>query len=116
MPQINVSDSTYARLQAFRPLGERLGEEQITLDTCAESLILFGISAILDRLWKPHDAETLVQALQTLADRHPDQVFNFLTDVLKTGDDVEQKKPFGFAAARRAAPSLSRPEIRSGQA
>ena len=106
MAQINVTDSTYARVQAFRPLGEWLAGDEMTLDVCAEALILFGITAILNGLWKPHNAETLIQTLQKLADRHPNEVFNFLTDVLNTGDEVERERlrqeiPFGFAAARR---------------
>lgn len=101
MPQITVTDDTLVRVEAFRRLGEQLGSDEMTLDLCAESLILFGIKAILDEIWKPHDSNTLIQTLQKLAERHPNEVFNFLADVLKTGDKIERERlrqamPFGF--------------------
>ncbi len=106
MPTINVTDDTYTRIQAFLRLGGHLGDSELTPDLCGEALILFGMKAVLEGLWKPHEPHTLIQTLQGLADRHPKEVMAFLADMMETGAAIQQQKaeeagrPFGFAAGR----------------
>jgi hypothetical protein len=106
MPAINVSDDTYARIQAFLRLGGQLADAELTPEVCGEALILFGMKAILEGLWKPHEPEILVQTPQGLAGRHPKEVMDFVADVLETGATIQEQealeatKPFGFAAGR----------------
>ncbi|HYV39718.1 MAG TPA: hypothetical protein VE988_28780 [Gemmataceae bacterium] len=101
MPRINISRDTLKRLRAFQDLGEQLAGEPMTLELCAESLMALGMRAILDGLWKPHEPDTLIETLQKLAARCPEQVYPFLAEVLKTGEQIRQESEkeapvFGF--------------------
>jgi hypothetical protein len=64
----------------------------MTLEQCAESLINFGMCAILDGLWKPHDANTLIEPLQGLAERCPEHVYPYLAEVLQAGERIRQEQ------------------------
>jgi hypothetical protein len=106
MPAINVTDDTYGRIQAFLRLGGHLADGELTPEICGEALILFGMQAILEGLWRPHEPDTLLNTLQGLAGRHPKEVMDFVADVLETGaaiqeqEALEAERPFGFAAGR----------------
>jgi len=111
MPAINVSNDTYARLQAFQPIVKWLQGKAIPLELSAEVLIHAGMRSLLDILWQQQDVQTLVESLQKLATRHPEEIYGFVAEVLKTGTKIEQKRlkdelrnrtrPFGFAAFRK---------------
>src|SRR5712664_978747 len=111
MPAINVSNDTYARLQAFQPIVKWLQGKTIPLDLSAEVLICAGMRNLLDILWQQQDAQTLVDTLQKLSTRNPKEIYGFVAEVLKTGSKIEQKRikdelrnrtrPFGFAAGQK---------------
>ncbi len=99
MPRIQISSQTRDHIQAFLALGDQLQGEQMTLDLCAESLILLGIRAVLDGLWRPHDTDIHVQTLHQLAAAYPQQVLPFLAYVLQEGERIRPEAagaPFGF--------------------
>jgi hypothetical protein len=101
VPQINVGDDTYARIKAFKPFGEELGGCEMSMDLCAETLILIAMQMISKALWGQQDGEALVQTLQKLTARHPDEVYGFLADVWKAIHEDERERlrqqiPFGF--------------------
>jgi hypothetical protein len=103
MPQISISEDTYARLKAFLPLGQYLNEEPVSLDDEGEVLILIGLQSLLRMLWEKLDTGTLIESLVKLSNRHPEQVYRFVADVLvaggETADDIKQE--FGFEQWRR---------------
>jgi hypothetical protein len=102
MPQINVSEDTYARLKAFMPLAEYLNEGPVSLDEEGEVLILTGIQLLLRSLWERVEPGALVDSLAKLANRHPGEVSQFVADVLMAGGQKadEIKEEFGFARFR----------------
>jgi hypothetical protein len=102
MPTIDISEETYARLVAFMPLGEYLNEGPVTVDDQGEVLMLIGMDSLLRTLWEKLDAGTLVQSLLKLADRHPAQLFRFVSDALLAGgkEAEEIRGEFGFAQWR----------------
>jgi hypothetical protein len=92
MPRLNISRDTYNRLKAFLALGEQLLGESMTVEQCAEALMFMGMRATLDGIWKPHDPNTLIDTLQNLATTYPQQVYPFLADILKTGQQIIQER------------------------
>jgi hypothetical protein len=92
MPRLNISRDTFARLKAFHPLGDQLQGEPLTMEQCAEALIVLGMRAILDGVWKPHDQDTLIETLQKLAEGCPQLVYLFLASVLATGGLIVQEQ------------------------
>ncbi len=115
MPRIQISRETRDHLRAFLALGEQLqGDqeqgEEMTLDLCAESLILLGIRTVLDGLWRPHDTDIHIQTLHQLAAAYPQQVLPFLAYVLQEGERIgreqeEQERPFGFHLQQANSPT-----------
>jgi len=117
MPRITISKQTLDHVRAFLALGEQLCDEQgeeATLDLCAETLILLGIRAVLDGLWRPQEPDIHVQTLHLLAAAYPHQVLPFLAHIMREGGKAmreleEQEAPFGFRPQQPsppAAPSL----------
>ena len=106
MPRITISRDTLKHLKAFRSLEERLQGELMTVDQCAEVLIILGIRSILDGLWKPQDPNTLIETLQGLAARCPEHVYPYLAEILDAGQTVLQAQAsqapvLGFRAPGR---------------
>jgi hypothetical protein len=99
MPQINISEGTYSRLEAFLPLAQYLNEGPVSLDDEGEILMLIGMDSLLRTLWEKQDPGSLVETLLKLSKRHSAQVIEFVTDVLVAGGEKadEIKKEFGFA-------------------
>jgi hypothetical protein len=102
MPQITISRETYDKLKAFLPLGEYLNGAPVAVDDEGEVLILMGMESVLRAIWEKQEAGTLVTTLVKLSQRHPQQVFQFVREVLDAGGKgaEEIKEEFGFAQWR----------------
>jgi hypothetical protein len=102
MPTINISEETHARLKAFLPLAVHLNDGPVPVDHQAEFLIIIGMELLLRTLWERQEPQTLVESLVKLSQRHPEQLFQFVTDVLAAGGQQAQeiKEQFGFGRWR----------------
>jgi hypothetical protein len=101
MPQIALSDDVYSRLIAFQQVRKAVLEddEEWSVDQLAEMLICSGIDSSLTGLWEQQDKTVLIQTLQHLSVRHPEQVYALVAEVLNAGRDALQEetpRPFGF--------------------
>lgn len=92
MPRITISRETARSIRAFQTLSDQLLGESLPPEQCAEALILTGLRAILDGLWRQHNPDILIETLQKLAARFPEQVYPFLAEVLVTGERIKQER------------------------
>jgi hypothetical protein len=90
MPRINVCRDTVNRLRAFLSLAEHLEREPMTVDQCAEVLIALGMRSLVEGLWRTQNPDVLIETLQGLANRCPEQVYPFIAEILRTGEAVLQ--------------------------
>ena len=101
MPQIALSDEVYSRLMAFQQVRKAVLEddEEWSVDQLAEMLICSSIDSSLTGLWEQQEKTALIQTLQHLSVRNPEQVYGLVAEVLNAGRDAIRKeppRPFGF--------------------
>lgn len=89
--RLTLSDETYRRLIAFKQVVEAILDEPIELHDYGELVVDRGLNAMLEDLLEPQDKETLVKSWQQLAERYPDQVHEFMVDVLERGEESIRK-------------------------
>jgi hypothetical protein len=86
MPKITISKDTQTRLNAFLTIMRQiLEDEHLDVDQAADVLIITGMKQFLATLWKRDAGDALVNTLQGLADKHPDEVFTFVAEALARG-------------------------------
>ncbi len=102
MPQINISDSVYARVMAFKPVVESLLEVTLDPDAYAELLLRMGPDFIMGQTFGGADAKTLFALLQQLGQNHPD-VYGAIAEILQRDEQAieqqqraEVKRTLGF--------------------
>jgi len=106
MPRITINKQTRDHVLAFLALGEHLSDDQgeeMTLDLCAETLILLGIRHVLDGLWRPQEPDIHARTLHLLAGAFPQQVLPFLAHIMREGG-----KPRGSGRSRRHRSAFAR--------
>jgi len=79
-----------------------LSKGPVSVDDQADVLILIGMDTLLRSLWERLEPKTLVKSLLQLAQRHPEQLFRYVADVLVAGGQQaeEIKEVFGFGRWR----------------
>lgn len=104
MPELSVSDDTLAILRAFKPLVAVEIEEDLDDESLADLVIQQGVMSMIRDLLGPQEHETLVTSFLQMALRYPDQVFQFMTDVLQRGskqqDEAARNTWIGFVKSR----------------
>ncbi len=102
MPQINISDSVYARVMAFKPVVESLLDVSLEPDAYAELLLRMGPDYILAQAFGAADAKTLFSVLQQLGQNHP-EVYGAIAEVLEQDEQAiehqqkaQVKRALGF--------------------
>ena len=93
--RLTVSDETYRRLIEFRQVVEAILDEPIEIDEYAELVLDRGLNGILEDLMGAQSKETLVQSFQQLAKQYPEQVSEFMVDVLRRGEESIRKAAKG---------------------
>src|SRR5262245_7286344 len=104
MPKITLSKEVHSRLIAFQRVVRPLMDEELSLDETAEMLLCHSMDATLANLWGTQEPQVIVQALQKLAARHPEEVYSFVGDVLNAGSQEDReraKQQFGFHPPER---------------
>ena len=103
MIQVTISDDTYARVVAFKPVIEALLEESIESSDYVEFLLNLAPDFILADLLSNMDAQTLLQSLQQLGQKHPVQIYTYIAETMQQGREfieaqkrAEIKQKLGF--------------------
>ncbi len=92
MPQINISDSVYARVMAFKPVVESLLEVSLEPDAYAELMLRMAPDYVLAQTFGGADAKTLFSLLQQLGQNHPD-VYGAIAEILERDEQaIEQQQ------------------------
>ena len=97
--RLTVSDGTSRRLQLFKQVVEAILDEPIEFNDYVELVVDRGLNAMLEDLMQPQDKEILVKSWQQLAERYPEQIYEYMANVLKLGEESIReaaKRRIGF--------------------
>jgi hypothetical protein len=97
--QIEVSDETYAHLEAFGRIAHNIMTGPLESSELADVLIRFGMRETLAILWGSLEPSDMLEVLQQLVDRTPQLAYGLVADHLEAGDAVHRealKFKFGF--------------------
>lgn len=90
--KLTVSDSLYLRLVEFKKVvDELLKEDPPEFEVFVEGIIDEGLDEMLRRLIRS-DPETLQKSLVQLAERYPQQVYEYIAHVLARGEEAEKEE------------------------
>jgi hypothetical protein len=92
MPKIDVSDEMHKRLLHFKQVIEAVLEEEMSLDACAEMILILGIDSMLDDLLGSLDSTVLLGSLQQLGAEYPVQVYRYIAETLEKGAAVQEQE------------------------
>jgi hypothetical protein len=92
MPTIPISDETHTRLIEFKQVVEAVIEKEVSFEDYVEKIMSQGIDSILEMLIGSLDQRIMVKSLQQLGSRHPAQVYQYITDMLKQGAMVQERE------------------------
>jgi hypothetical protein len=102
MQAIEVSDDIYRRVQAFTAVYRAVMNEDADVDTCFGILFERGFQAALSDILRNQQQAVLVESLQQLAVRDPEEVCRYIADMVSLGSDIRtehNKAPrIGFSA------------------
>jgi len=101
VPQVTVTDDLHKRLAAFKPIVEAVLEEEFDLDSCTEVVLERGLTIMLSDLLGAVEPPVLLASFEQLAAQHPDEVYGFVAETLRTGDAIQREQAkerlgFGF--------------------
>jgi hypothetical protein len=102
MPQITISDETFAQLVAFLQASRAASEIDLTTEQAADYLIQIGIDQIVGVWLRSLDTELLVEDMLRLAREHPPEVYGHLAETMRRGAEEiarrekELSRQFGF--------------------
>ncbi len=100
MPEINISEKLYARVEAFQEVVEAVLEEKISFDDCVELILGQGINSMLADLLGSVDPATLLSSFQQLGSQYPTQVYGYVSETLRGGAAAQErerlKRQLGF--------------------
>ena len=91
MPKITITAETRSKVEAFRSLGSAVTGHDMTLDDCAEILVLLGLQAALEGLLTGQDSLTMTQTVLQLAQAHPEVVYPFMAAIWQRGDEAQKE-------------------------
>ncbi len=102
MPQINVSDTVYKRIMAFKPIVESLLEVSLEDDGYVELLLRLTPDFIMGQAFGAADAKVLFSVLLQLGQNHP-EVYGGIAELLERDEQTieaqkraEVKRTLGF--------------------
>jgi hypothetical protein len=81
---IAIPGELHTRIQAFKPVVERVLEEPLSEEDYIALLLDRALPLMLAEL-VPHDASVLLQTLDGLAAQHPAEVYGYVVEVLGNG-------------------------------
>ncbi len=103
MPQIEISDTVYEQVAAFKPVVESILEVSLEFDKFIELLLKMAPDFILSDVLGHADPPALIQTIEELARRNPKPVYSFLAEELHESQQIvegqkrsEMKKRMGF--------------------
>ena len=107
MPQITISDETFAQLVAFLEASRAASNIDLPVEQAADYLIQIGIDDMIGQLLRSLEPGALVQEMLRLARNHPAEVYGHMAETMRRGaEEIAQReeelsRPFGFVTPRR---------------
>lgn len=102
MAQINISDTVYARMIAFKPVIEAILEVSLENDAYIEYLLRLAPDLIMAQVLGGADARALYDLLQQLGHNHP-ETYGAIAEIIQKGGQAIQaetraavKRSLGF--------------------
>lgn len=92
MPKITISDEMYRRVEEFKCVVETVIEEDLSLDSSVELILVLGIDSMLDDLLGSLEPTILLRSIQQLGSRYPVQVYRYIAETLKGGVAVREQE------------------------
>lgn len=103
MPTIEMSQTAYDRVNAFKQVIEGVIEQEIDISECFELVLSQGLDAMLHELLAPLDATMLLHSLDRLAAIYPAQVYSYVAETMRQGANAQGresiKRRMGFRSA-----------------
>lgn len=97
--RLTLSDETYRRLIEFKQVVEAILDEPIELHDYGELVVDRGLNGILEDIIGPQSKETLFESFQQLARRYPEEISDYMIDILQRGEESIReaaKRRLGF--------------------
>jgi hypothetical protein len=92
VPEVDLSDELYARLEGFKPLLEAVLGEHASLDFCTEVVLIRGLDVMLSDLMENVEPQVLLASFQGLAAQHPEAIYGYVVEMMNTGDAINREK------------------------
>ena len=91
MAQIEISDTVYEQVAAFKPVVESILEVSLEFDRFIELLLKMAPDFILSDVLGHADPPALIQTIEELARRNPKPVYSYLAEELHVGREIVQE-------------------------
>jgi len=92
VPQVLIGDATFRRVNAFAPVLEAVTGEAATVEDLLELVLHLGLSRLLSDVLEGADAHVLKQSLEQLAVEHPAEVYGFIAQRIRGGEEAERER------------------------
>ena len=90
--QIEISDDIEKRIKGMMQLIEAVLNEEVTFDNSLKLIVNEGLNSMLNDLIGNQDCYTLISSMQQLASRYPNEIYQYMAEILKKGELITKEE------------------------
>lgn len=106
MATLEISDDLFERVKEFQAVIKAVTDEDISCEATAELVLQQGLDSLMANLFGPQGAGVMLQTLQQLAAKYPQEIYRFIAETIDAGEiEIEKDRvrtQLGFHAPPEA--------------